>query len=72
MEGDKDKMTETHLRKVVLEAFRHLMKNIDNEPDLVLEGETQPVDKEKTLTEIRSWLFGRRRANGDTDNNPDE
>jgi len=68
MEGDKDKITENRLRKVVREAFRHLMKNIENEPDLILEGGTQPIDQDKILAEIRSWLFVRREADGDTDN----
>jgi hypothetical protein len=36
---------------------------------LILEGENQPADdEENTLREIRSWLFRRRRENGDTSN----
>ncbi|MFC2042120.1 hypothetical protein ACFLTV_01270 [Chloroflexota bacterium] len=72
MECNKDEITETQLRKAVHEAFGHLIKSFENEPGLILEGEAEPVDEGNTLEEIRSWLFGRRRTDGDTGNRADK
>lgn len=56
------------ISKAICKAFEQMIQDLKNEPTLILEGENQPVDEENTLGEIRSWLFGRRRENGDTSN----
>ena len=49
--------------RAVRKAFEQLIQNIENEPGLILEGESQSADGENTLREIRSWLFGKRSKN---------
>jgi hypothetical protein len=56
------------ISKAICKAFEQMIQDLKNEPTLILEGENQPVDEENTLGEISSWLFGRRRENGDTSN----
>ena len=49
--------------RAVRKALEQLIQNIENEPGLILEGESQSADGENTLREIRSWLFGKRSKN---------
>ena len=67
-----DELMDIEISRAVCKAFDQMVANIENEPGLILEGETQPVDEENTLGEIRSWLFGRRREDGYTDNGSDK
>ena len=67
-----DESMDIRVSRTVCKAFEQLIQDIKNEPGLILEGENQPVDGEHTLKEIRSWLFGRRREDGYTDNSSDK
>ena len=67
-----DQSIDRRVSRVICQAFNQMVENIENEPGLILEGEAQPVDGENTLKEIRSWLFGRRREDGYTDNRTDK
>ena len=67
-----EKTMDIRLSRAVCKAFEQLIANIENEPGLILEGEAQPVDGDNTLKEIRSWLFGRGREDGYTDNSTDK
>ena len=71
MSNKGEKSMDKSLSVSVCAAFAQLIQNIENEPGLILEGESQPVDGENTLKEIRAWLFVRRRADGHRDNTPD-
>ena len=64
--------TDRRISEIICKAFEQTIENLESEPGLILKGESQPVDGENTLKEIRSWLFGRRRADGYTDNRTDK
>ena len=68
----KEESMDYKVSKAVSKAFKHLIQNLENEPTLILEGNNRSVDEEHTLGEIRSWLFGRRRKDGYTDNSSDK
>jgi len=72
MDKKDEELTDIRVSRAVCKAFDQLIHDIENEPGLILEGEAQPVDSENTLEEIRSWLFGRRRKYGYTDNSTDK
>ena len=64
-----EELMDKKLSKAVCKAVEQLIQYLKNEPTLILEAENQPADdEENTLREIRSWLFRRRRENGDTSN----
>jgi len=67
-----DESMDRRVSRVIRQASNQMIAKIENEPDLILEGEAQPVDGENTLKKIRSWLFGRRREDGYTDNSTDK
>ena len=67
-----DQSIDRRVSRAICQVFNQVVENIENEPGLILEGEAQPVDGENTLKEIRSWLFGRRREDGHTDNRIDK
>lgn len=66
MDGNKQNSRERQLSEAVCKAFEQLIRNIENEPGLILEGESQSADREDTLKDIRSWLFKRGDEKGDT------
>jgi len=68
----KEESMDYKVSKAVSKAFKQLIQDIENEPTLILEGENQPVDEENTLGEIRSWLFGRSKEDGYTNNSSDK
>ncbi len=68
----KEESMDYKVSKAVRSAFERLIHDIENEPGLILEGESQPVDEGNTLGEIRSWLFGRSKEDGSTDNSTDK
>ena len=70
MECDKDKIIETELRNVVRKAFNQLIRNIENEPGLILEAADQSGENKQSLTEVSEWLFRRREENDSRDNDP--
>ena len=72
MDSNKQNSRERQLSEAVRKAIEQLMRDIENEPDLVLETESRVEQNEQTLNELRSWLFGRRQENGypdDSSNN---
>ena len=68
----KEESMDIRVSRAVCKAFEQLIRDIENEPGLILEGENRSADGENTLKEIRSWLFGRRREDGCTDNSSGE
>jgi len=67
-----EKSMDIRLSRAVCKAFEQMIHDIENEPGLILEGESQPVDEGNTLGEIRSWLFGRSKEDGFTNNSSDK
>ena len=67
-----DKSIDRKVSRTVCKAFEQLIHDLENAPALILEGEKQAVDGENTLKEIRSWLFGRSKEDGFTDNSTDK
>ncbi len=68
----KEESMDIRVSRAVCKAFEQVIRDIENEPGLILEGESQSADGEDTLKDIRSWLFGRRSENGCTDNSSNE
>ena len=68
----KEESMDIRVSRAVCKAFEQLIRDIENEPGLILEGENQSADGENTLKEIRFWLFGRRSKDGCTDNSSNE
>lgn len=68
MKTEDIEIMDKKVSKAVRKAIEQLIQDLKNEPTLILEGENQPADEENTLGEIRSWLFRRRRENGDKSN----
>lgn len=61
MTTDQDNLMETQLKKSVRKTFRQLLKDIENEPTLVIEtGDGGASKPDQSLEEIRGWLFRRR------------
>ena len=72
MTKKNDGLHERQLSLAVREAFKQLLKDIESEPGLILEGDSQLGTEETTVTrEISSWLFRRRDGDDGTDNNTD-
>jgi hypothetical protein len=67
-----DESTDRKISRKICQAFEQVIETMENEPGLILEGENQPTDGEKTFKEIRTWLFSRRRADGHTDSRTDK
>ena len=61
MDSAQDKIIEAELRKAVRKAFRRLLKEIKNEPELVIEASSDNTEADPTLLEdVQNWLFVRR------------
>jgi len=61
MKNNYDKVMEEQLKKAVQTAVRQLLKNIENEPTLIVEsGDGESNVSEETIADIRAWLFERR------------
>lgn len=67
-----DKSIDRKVSRAVCKAFEQLIHDLEDGPTLILEGENQPVDGENTLKEISSWLFGRSKEDGYSDNSTDK
>ena len=60
---------ELRVSKAVRSAFEQLIRDIENEPSLILEIDKKPDTEETTLLrEISSQLFRRRDSDDGTDN----
>ena len=73
MNNEKENEREKQLKKAVPNAFKRLLKEIENEPDIVIEaGEAGSGIGHQSLEDVQRWLFKSRkeygRANNRTDN----
>ena len=68
MDSNDDKKMEDDLKKAIPKAFRQLMRSLEQEPSVILEGEDSDDVPDALIGEIEAWLFKRRRDNGDTNN----
>ena len=64
MNRNMQKSIERQLAKTVRKATEQLMRDLETEPDLVIETVDNAEQNEQSLKEIRSWLFSRRQENG--------
>lgn len=61
MDSNNDKVMEARLKKAVRKAFKQLLKDIENEPTLVIEsGDSESNVSEETIADIQAWLFKER------------
>jgi len=68
MDNDDDKKMEDELREAVTKACRQLMRSLEQEPSVILEGQDTDDMPEALIGDIAAWLFKRRHENGDTNN----
>ena len=68
MDNNNDTKMEDDLRKSVARACRQLMRSLEQEPSVILEGEEMDDVPDALIGEIDAWLFKRRRDNGDKNN----
>jgi DNA-binding protein Fis len=68
MDGNDDQKMEDELRKSVTKALRQVMRSLEQEPSVILEGEETGDVPDVVIEEIEAWLFRRRQENGDTGN----
>ena len=68
MEANQDRVIEARLKRAVQKAVKQLLKDIENEPTLILESDDNEAGlPEESMTDIRAWLFRRGYDHGDTD-----
>ncbi len=61
MDSNQDDIREVRLGIAVRKAFEQLLKGIDSEPTFVIESDdSEDSVLEKTVADIRTWLFKRR------------
>jgi hypothetical protein len=61
MGNKKDKAMEARISKAVPQALKQLLKDLENEPTLVIElNDNETGALEETISDIRAWLFRRR------------
>ena len=61
MEANHDRVMEARLKKAVGKAFKQLLKDIEDEPTLVIESnDSEASVSGETKAGIRAWLFKRR------------
>ncbi len=59
-------VTEGQVRKAVQKAFKQLLKEIENEPKLVIESDPDNTLEDSTqLENVLDWLFRRKEAKND-------
>ncbi len=64
--SNQKKVTEADVRKAVQRALKQMLKEIENEPKLIIEaGSDKTVADSTQLEDILSWLFRRREVNND-------
>ena len=72
MNTDQDGVMGARVRKAIRKAFRQLLKDIENEPTLVIETEADGASEpDQSLEDIQGWLFRRRQKNGCRDDKAD-
>jgi len=61
MKTDYDVLMEAKLKRSAQKALKQLLKDIENEPTLVVEIEDRGTSgDDQSLEDIREWLFRRR------------
>ena len=61
MDSTEDKVMEAQISRAVQKAVKQLLKDIENEPTLVIESDDNEAGvPEETMADIRGWLFKRR------------
>ena len=59
--SNQKEVTEAEVRKAVRRALEQVLKEIENEPALViLPGDNKDNLSDETISDIRKWLFERR------------
>ena len=60
MDSSQDSVVEVRLEEAVRQAWKQLLKDIRNEPTLVIESDdNEAISSAETATAIRDWLFKR-------------
>jgi len=60
----RQEINDKNIARVISKAFAVIVKTIENEPTLIIEGINEDGLDQQAAGEITSWLFRRRRANG--------
>ena len=64
--SSQKKVTEAHVRKAVQRACKKVLKEIENEPTLVIEaGSDNTRADTEPLEDVQRWLFRRREEHDD-------
>ena len=62
--SERKEITEAEVRKAAQRALKHLLKEIENEPKLIIEtGPDETVADSTQLENVLTWLFRKREAN---------
>lgn len=60
MEANQDRVMEARLKRAVQKAVKQLLKDVENEPTLVIElDDNEAGGVEEMMVDIRAWLFRR-------------
>lgn len=68
MDSNDDKKMEDNLRESVVKAHRQIIRSLEQEPSVILDGEEIGDVPDSVIEEIEAWLFERRQNNGDKNN----
>ena len=60
MNTNRNMVREEELKKAMIEAFTQLVKDVQNEPTLIIEMGDTGDEPDIALEDIRRWLFRRR------------
>ena len=64
--SNQKEVTEAEVRKAVRRALKHVLKEIGNEPALVIEAGSDNIGADSTpMEDVQSWLFRRREGRND-------
>jgi len=66
MDGTEDRVMEAQVSRAVQKAVKQLLKDIENEPTLVIEASSDNTGVDAApLEDVQSWLFRRREEHND-------
>jgi hypothetical protein len=68
MDSIDDKKMEDGLRELAAKTCRQIMRSLEQEPSVMLEGDKAGNVPDSVMEEIEAWLFKRRQNNGDKNN----
>lgn len=57
--SNQKEVTESDVRKAVQRALKQVLKEIENEPALIIGSDDKEEMSYETITDIRKWLFDR-------------